>query len=39
MNQAYGAGRAFSATANSIGNTVGAVASRLGISEEAAFGL
>ncbi|EIX9309367.1 tail protein (tape measure) [Klebsiella pneumoniae] len=39
MNQAYGAGQAFSATANSIGNTVGAVASRLGISEEAAFGL
>ncbi|HCM7311466.1 TPA: tail protein (tape measure) [Klebsiella pneumoniae] len=39
INQAYGAGQAFSATANSIGNTVGAVASRLGISEEAAFGL
>ena len=39
MNQAYGAGQAFSATANSIGNTVGAVASKLGISEEAAFGL
>ncbi|HBT5834478.1 TPA: tail protein (tape measure) [Klebsiella pneumoniae] len=39
MNQAYGAGQAFSATANSLGNTVGAVASRLGISEEAAFGL
>ncbi|HBT2005903.1 TPA: tail protein (tape measure) [Klebsiella pneumoniae] len=39
MNQAYGAGQGFSATANSIGNTVGAVASRLGISEEAAFGL
>lgn len=39
MNQAYGAGQTFSATANSIGNTVGAVASRLGISEEAAFGL
>ncbi|HBR1625223.1 TPA: tail protein (tape measure) [Klebsiella pneumoniae] len=39
MNQAYGAGQAFSATANSIGNTVGTVASRLGISEEAAFGL
>lgn len=39
MNQAYGAEQAFSATANSIGNTVGAVASRLGISEEAAFGL
>lgn len=39
MNQAYGAGQAFSATANSIGNTVGAVASRLGISEEASFGL
>ncbi|HBX7707153.1 TPA: tail protein (tape measure) [Klebsiella pneumoniae] len=39
MNQAYGAGQAFSATANTIGNTVGAVASKLGISEEAAFGL
>ncbi|HDS9649482.1 TPA: tail protein (tape measure) [Klebsiella pneumoniae] len=39
INQAYGAGQAFSATANSIGNTVGAVASRLGISKEAAFGL
>lgn len=39
MNEAYGAGQAFSATANSIGNTVGAVASKLGISEEAAFGL
>ncbi|HDN2734681.1 TPA: tail protein (tape measure) [Klebsiella pneumoniae] len=39
MNKAYGAGQAFSATANSIGNTVGAVASKLGISEEAAFGL
>ncbi|MHA6305141.1 phage tail tape measure protein [Klebsiella quasipneumoniae] len=39
MNQAYGEGQAFSATANSIGNTVGAVASKLGISEEAAFGL
>ncbi|HBM3111075.1 TPA: tail protein (tape measure) [Klebsiella oxytoca] len=39
MNQAYGAGQAFSATASSIGNTVGAVASKLGISEEAAFGL
>lgn len=39
MNQAYGAGQAFSATANSIGNTVGGVAYRLGISEEAAFGL
>lgn len=39
MKQAYGAGQAFSATANSLGNTVGAVASKLGISEEAAFGL
>lgn len=39
MKQAYGAGQAFSATANSIGNTVGTVASTLGISEEAAFGL
>lgn len=39
MRQAYGAGQAFSATANSIGNTVGTVAATLGISEEAAFGL
>ncbi|HBW4535685.1 TPA: tail protein (tape measure) [Klebsiella pneumoniae] len=39
MKQAYGAGMNFRATADSIGNTVGAVASRLGISEEAAFGL
>lgn len=39
MKEAYGAGMAFRATADSIGNTVGAVASKLGISEEAAFGL
>ncbi len=39
MKQAYGAGMNFRATAYSIGNTVGAVASKLGISEEAAFGL
>ncbi|EIX9701413.1 tail protein (tape measure) [Klebsiella pneumoniae] len=39
MKQAYGAGMNFRATADSIGNTVGAVASKLGISEEAAFGL
>ena len=39
MKEAYGAGAAFRATADSIGNTVGAVASKLGISEEAAFGL
>ncbi|HBY5030347.1 TPA: tail protein (tape measure) [Klebsiella pneumoniae] len=39
MKQAYGAGMNFRAMADSIGNTVGAVASKLGISEEAAFGL
>lgn len=39
MKQAYGAGMNFRATADTIGNTVGAVASKLGISEEAAFGL
>lgn len=39
MKEAYGAGMAFRATADSIGNTVGIVASKLGISEEAAFGL
>lgn len=39
MKEAYGAGTVFRATADSIGNTVGAVASKLGISEEAAFGL
>lgn len=37
MKQAYGAGRAFQATANSIGNTVGAVADKFGISEQKAF--
>lgn len=39
MKQAYGAGQAFEATANSIGNTVGSVASKFGISEQAAFKL
>lgn len=39
MKQALGAGSAFNATAMSIGNTVGAVASRFGLSEQAAFGL
>lgn len=39
MKQALGAGSAFNATAMSIGNTVGAVASKLGLSEQAAFGL
>ncbi|HGT3158730.1 TPA: tail protein (tape measure) [Klebsiella pneumoniae] len=39
MKQAYGAGMNFRATADTIGNTVGAVASKLGISKEAAFGL
>lgn len=39
MKEAYGAGINFRATADAIGNTVGAVASKLGISEEAAFGL
>ncbi|MCS2172807.1 tail protein (tape measure) [Scandinavium sp. TWS1a] len=37
MKQAYGAGQAFQATANSIGNTVGAVADKFGISEQQAF--
>ncbi|ELY6222679.1 tail protein (tape measure), partial [Cronobacter sakazakii] len=37
MKQAYGAGQAFRATANSIGNTVGAVADKFGISEQQAF--
>lgn len=39
MKQAYGAGQAFEAMANSIGNTVGSVASKFGISEQAAFKL
>lgn len=39
MKQAYKAGQAFEATANSIGNTVGSVASKFGISEQAAFKL
>ncbi|MFY2736262.1 tail protein (tape measure) [Pseudocitrobacter faecalis] len=37
MKHAYGAGQAFQATANSIGNTVGAVADKFGISEQKAF--
>ncbi|KDF37822.1 hypothetical protein AE04_00324 [Klebsiella aerogenes MGH 78] len=37
IKQAYGAGQAFQATANSIGNTVGAVADKFGISEQKAF--
>lgn len=37
VKQAYGAGQAFQATANSIGNTVGAVADKFGISEQKAF--
>lgn len=37
MKQAYGAGQIFQATANSIGNTVGAVADKFGISEQKAF--
>ncbi|WP_371972565.1 tail protein (tape measure) [Lelliottia nimipressuralis] len=39
MKQAYGAGQAFQATANSIGNTVGAVANKFGITEQKAFEL
>ncbi|HAX4942800.1 TPA: tail protein (tape measure) [Escherichia coli] len=39
MKQAYGAGQAFQATASSIGNTVGSVASKFAISEQAAFKL
>ena len=39
MKQALGAGSAFNATAMSIGNTVGAVASKFGLSEQAAFSL
>lgn len=37
MKQAYGSNQAFQATANSIGNTVGAVADKFGISEQKAF--
>lgn len=37
MKQAYGTGQVFQATANSIGNTVGAVADKFGISEQKAF--
>lgn len=39
VKQAYGAGQAFQATANSIGNTVGAVADKFGITEQKAFEL
>ena len=37
MKQAYAAGTAFNATTMSIGNTVGAVATKFGISEQQAF--
>lgn len=39
MRQAQSAGSAFSATTNAIGNTVGALASRLGISQQQAYEL
>ncbi|WP_203452951.1 phage tail tape measure protein [Enterobacter hormaechei] len=39
VKQAYGAGQAFQATADSIGNTVGAVADKFGITEQKAFEL
>ncbi|MBJ8384081.1 tail protein (tape measure) [Citrobacter cronae] len=39
VKQAYGAGQSFQATANSIGNTVGAVADKFGITEQKAFEL
>lgn len=39
VKQAFGAGQAFQATANSIGNTVGAVADKFGITEQKAFEL
>ncbi|HAX3616101.1 TPA: tail protein (tape measure) [Escherichia coli] len=39
VKQAYGAGQAFQATANSIGNTVGAVADKFGVTEQKAFEL
>ncbi|MGM8727300.1 phage tail tape measure protein [Enterobacter hormaechei subsp. steigerwaltii] len=39
VKQAYSAGQAFQATANSIGNTVGAVADKFGITEQRAFEL
>lgn len=39
VKQAYGAGQAFQATANSIGNTVGVVADKFGITEQKAFEL
>lgn len=39
MKQAYAAGQAFQATTNSIGNTVGAVADKFGITEQRAFEL
>ena len=39
MKQAYAAGQAFQATTNSIGNTVGAVADKFGITKQRAFEL
>lgn len=39
ISQAYGAGQVFQATANSIRNTVGAVAGKFGITEQKAFEL
>lgn len=39
MKQAYAAGQSFQATTNSIGNTVGAVADKFGITEQRAFEL
>jgi hypothetical protein len=39
MKQAFSAGTAFNSTTMSIGNTVGALASKLGITEQEAFGL
>ncbi|MCU6585129.1 tail protein (tape measure) [Klebsiella pneumoniae] len=39
VKQAFGAGQAFQATANSIGNTVWAVADKFGITEQKAFEL
>lgn len=39
IRQAYGAGQAFSATANSIGNTVGVLADKFGISQQQAYEL
>ncbi|KAB8312920.1 tail protein (tape measure) [Erwinia endophytica] len=39
IKQAYGAGQAFSATANSISNTVGVLADKFGISQQQAYEL